>query len=86
MALVDALTLALMIVVPLGIGAAPLLLPRAYLRTWGPLLSIALLIGAVWLVIALRDAPHPFHLALLFPFGIGWLGAAFLMPVRLRGR
>lgn len=86
MPVLDVLTLALAILVPLGVGIAPLFLPRAYLRTWGPLLSAALLIAAIWLVIALRDAPHPYHLAVLLPFGIGWLLSVFLMPMRIRGR
>ena len=84
MTAVDALAIALMIIVLFGLGTAPLLLPRAYLRPWGPLLSLALLLGAAWLMVALREAPHPYHYAALIPFGIGWLLGVLLMPIRLR--
>ena len=84
MAAADILTLALLILVPLALGIALLLLPRAYLRPWGPLLLLVLMLGASAVVVAHRDVPHPYHLMLLIPFGIGWIVPAALMPIRLR--
>ena len=80
----DFLILALMVVLPFAVGIAPLLLPRKYLRPWGPVLAALTLGGMVCLLAAFRNVPHPYHQLTIFPFAIGWLLAAFLLPLRAR--
>jgi hypothetical protein len=68
----DAIAALLFFTVPPLVGASPAFLPArvpASLR-WG--FALLLLAASLWFHLEMNGAPHPFHLAYLVPFWLGW--------------
>ena len=84
MTLIDVIGMALVILMPLAVGIAPLFLPQRYLLPWGLVLLGLTLAGSVWLVLDALHQSRPLPLMLAIPFAVGWILAAGLMPLKLR--
>jgi len=79
--LADSIFLLVMLGASIGLGLAPVLLPKRV--TLSVRWSIALLLLAVSLCFhwIMSSAPHPFHLIILAPFWFGWAVAALMLAL-----
>ena len=69
---VDTIAILLCLIVPPIIGASPALLPRLPMSARWALAGV-LLAASLWFHHVMNQAPHPFHLAYVVPFWLGWI-------------